>query len=128
MSALSCRLQAALEEQTVVALTCRLQVAPEEQSVLTLTCRPQLSFWAGPVLVEQGSHSRAVSSGLLEDLRMPDLHWKVFQERQSFDQLELQQLFLDLYRLYRPYSLSAHSWTPERSFLENVKMPPAHTL
>ena len=37
------------------------------------------------------------------------LHRKVFQERQSFDQLELQQLFLDLYRLYRPYSLSAHS-------------------
>ena len=52
-------------------LSCRLQVAPEEQSVLTLTCRPQLSFW-GPVLVEQGSHS-TVSSGLLEDLRMPDL-------------------------------------------------------
>ena len=59
------------------------------------------------------------------------LHRKVFQERPSFDQLELQQLFLDL---YRP-SISTDStvcwyipWTPERSFLENVKMPPARTL
>jgi hypothetical protein len=34
------------------------------------------------------------------------LHRKVFQERPSFDQLELQQLFLDLYRLY---SLLVHS-------------------
>ena len=96
-------------KQTVVALTCRFQVAPEERSVLTLACRPQVSFWAGPVLVERGSNSRAVSSGLLEDLRTPAFTGRYSRNVNRFDQLELQQLFLDLYRLYRPYSLSAHS-------------------
>ena len=57
------------------------------------TCRARIELQSGELWAAGG-------------LANACLHRKVFQERQSFDQLELQQLFLDL---YRPYSLSAHS-------------------